>query len=100
MSSGKVWLRAFRPTVSLAMVPDMPETTMFDGKGEAGAPVDIPVPLPGITSDVALVNVTAGKGLPRRRLYAIVPRLVAPSCSCNVRVMLVPQVPVAVKVNA
>jgi hypothetical protein len=48
MSSGNVWVRPFRDRLTSVIVPWSPLTTLLDGYGAAGAPVDAPVPVAGM----------------------------------------------------
>ncbi len=56
-SDGNVWLICFSVTVTFVTGLSKPATTMADGYGVAGAPVEAPVPVAGITIGVALENV-------------------------------------------
>src|SRR6185312_10475820 len=99
-SLGKVCVICFSVMVTLITGLVMPATVMFDGYGVAGDPVVAPVPVAGITIAVAFEKVDeAVLVVPSWNVYVTVPRLMAPSCSCRVAVMLVPQVPLATKVN-
>jgi len=94
-SSGNVWFRLLRLTVTLLIVPVRPETRMFDGYGLAA-------PELGMTTGVAFENVVGPLVViaPSVMVNVTVPKFVAPSCSCSVRVMLLPQDPAAVKAKS
>src|SRR5262249_956050 len=99
--------RAFSPglmeSAMKAELGELPETPLAVVQS-LSVPVISVVLQPGgnigaVTSSKFSLKLITVKSCPRGILKLTLPRLLAPSCSCKVAVIVPPQAPVAVKVN-